>query len=144
MRAFAIVSTLAVLLMGSAASAATIDIHMMNKGTDGAMVFEPGYVLAQPGDTINFISDDKGHNVETIVGMLPDGAEPLKSKLSEAYSVTLTVEGLYGIKCTPHLYMGMVALIQVGAASNYDAALAVVQKGKAKTRMDADFVLVTR
>ncbi|MEO6300421.1 MAG: pseudoazurin [Paracoccaceae bacterium] len=144
MRVHAFAITIAALLLAGAATAATIDIHMKNKGTDGAMVFEPGFVVAQPGDTINFISDDKGHNVETIAGMLPDGAEALKSKASEAYSVTLTTEGLYGIKCTPHFGLGMVGLIQVGAATNYDAAVAVVQKGKAKTRLDADFALVTR
>ena len=144
MRITAIVTSLAAMLLASAATAATFDIHMRNKGTEGAMVFEPGFVFAQPGDTINFVPDDKAHDVETIAGMLPEGAEPMKSKPSDAYSVTLTVEGLYGIKCTPHFPMGMVALIQVGAASNYDAAMAVVLKGKAKTRMDADFALVTR
>ena len=144
MRNLAFVAGLTVLLLGSAALADTIDVHMKNKSAEGMMVFEPGFVRAQPGDTINFISVDKGHNVETIVGMLPDGAEPMKSKLSENFSVVLTVEGLYGIKCTPHYGMGMVALIEVGSAGNYDAAAAVTQKGKAKARLETYFAMVVR
>ncbi|MEO8243102.1 MAG: pseudoazurin [bacterium] len=132
------------LLVAQASAAATIDIHMKNKGTDGAMVFEPGFVLAQPGDTIHFIADDKGHDVASITGMLPEGAEPLKGEMSKDLSVVLTVEGLYGIKCSPHFGLGMVGLIQVGAAANYDTAVAVVQKGKAKVRFDADFAQVTK
>lgn len=137
-------STLVSLLLTGVASAASFDIHMKNKGADGAMVFEPAFVAAAVGDTINFISDDKGHNVETIKGMLPDGAEPLKSKMSEDFSVTLTVEGLYGIKCTPHYALGMVGLIQVGKPVNLDAASAVEQKGKAKTRFEPLFAAVVK
>ncbi|WP_345741726.1 plastocyanin/azurin family copper-binding protein [Epibacterium ulvae] len=32
----------------------------------------------------------------------------------EEIAVTFEVEGLYGIKCTPHYAMGMVMLIEVG------------------------------
>ena len=128
--------TFAAVFLANAVAAASFDIHMKNKGAQGAMVFEPAFVQAAPGDTINFIVDDKGHNVESIVGMVPDGAEAFKSKLNQQFSITLTVEGLYGVKCTPHYLLGMVALIQVGAASNYDAAAAVKQLGKAKTRFE--------
>ena len=53
---------------------------------------------------------DKSHNAETIKGMIPEGAEAFKSKMNEEFSVTLDKEGVYGIKCTPHYGMGMVAL----------------------------------
>jgi hypothetical protein len=39
--------------------------------------------------------------------------------------------------------MGMVALIQVGAPVNLETALAVTQKGKAKTRFEPLFAQVT-
>ena len=46
--------------------------------------------------------------------------------------ITLDEEGVYGIKCTPHYAMGMVALIEVGEATNLEDAKAVKQTGKAK------------
>ena len=64
--------------------------------------------------------------------MIPDGATPFEGKLNEELSVTLTVPGVYGVKCKPHYGMGMVALIEVGEPVNKDAAMAVKQTGKAK------------
>ena len=89
-------------------------------------------IAAAPGDTIRFVPTDKGHNVETIKGMFPEGAEPFKSKFNEEFTVTVTAEGVYGVKCAPHYAMGMVALITVGEPANADAAKAVKQTGKAK------------
>ena len=45
------------------------------------MVFEPSFVKIAPGDTVRFVSTDKGHNAETIKGMLPEGAasSPVKA-----------------------------------------------------------------
>jgi pseudoazurin len=129
-----IVTGTAMLLMAGMANAETIEVKMLNKGEAGTMVFEPAFVTAASGDTITFVPTDKGHNAETIKGMLPEGAEKFKSKLGKEFSVTLTEEGLYGIKCTPHYALGMVALIQIGAATNLDDAAAVKQKGKAKKR----------
>lgn len=129
-------------LLASAAPAATIEVHMLNKGADGAMVFEPGFVAAQPGDIIRFVATDKGHNVEAIKGMLPEGVEVFKSKMGETFELTPTVEGVYGVKCTPHAGMGMVGLIQVGAPINLETAKAVPQKGKAAARFEADFAQI--
>ncbi|MGB6117863.1 MAG: pseudoazurin, partial [Mesorhizobium sp.] len=95
--------------------------------------FEPDFVKAAPGDTIRFVPTDKGHNVETIKGMLPEGAEAFKSKFNETFEVTLTAEGVYGVKCAPHYAMGMVGLIEVGEPVNAEDAKAVKQTGKAKT-----------
>lgn len=115
-----------------AAGAAEIEVRMLNKGEKGVMVFEPDFVSAAPGDTIRFVPTDKGHNVETIKGMIPAGAEPFKSKFNEEFTVTLDKEGVYGVKCTPHYGMGMVALIEVGEPVNLEEARAVKQTGKAK------------
>ena len=139
-----ITASLASLLLASAAYAENFDVKMLNKGADGAMVFEPAYLKAAVGDTITFLSTDKGHNAEGIEGMLPEGVEAFKSGMGEDYVLTLTAEGLYGIKCTPHYSMGMVALIQAGAPVNLDAALAVTQKGKAKTRFEPLFAQVAQ
>ncbi|MFN3825448.1 MAG: pseudoazurin [Pseudorhodobacter sp.] len=134
-----IAASLAVLLLAPAAQAENFDVLMLNKGAEGAMVYEPAFVQAAVGDTITFISTDKGHNVEDIKGMLPEGVEAFKSKMGDDYVLTLTAEGLYGIKCTPHYTMGMVALIQAGAPVNKDAMTAVALKGKAKSRFEPLF-----
>ena len=134
---------LAMMLLGGAAIAENFDVQMLNKGAEGAMVFEPAFVRAAVGDTVTFMSPDKGHNAESIEGMLPEGVEPFKSEMSKDFTLTLTAEGVYGIKCTPHYAMGMVALIQVGAPVNLDAVADVVQKGKAKTRFEPLFAQVT-
>jgi pseudoazurin len=139
-----ITASLAALLLTAAANAENFDVKMLNKGAEGAMVFEPAFVKAAVGDTITFISTDKGHNAEGMEGMLPEGVEAFKSGMGEDFVLTLTAEGLYGIKCTPHYSMGMVALIQAGAPVNLDVAAAVTQKGKAKTRFEPLFAQVAQ
>ncbi len=124
----------AALLLAPAAFAETYEVKMLNKGEAGSMVFEPAFIAAAPGDTITFLPTSKGHNAESIKGMLPEGVDKFKSKIGKEFSITLDKEGLYGIKCTPHYTLGMVALIQVGAATNLDQASKVKQKGKAKKR----------
>ena len=136
------IATLAGMLLASSAFAEAFEVKMLNKGTEGAMVFEPAFIKAAVGDTITFISTDKGHNVEGIKDMLPEGVEPFKSEMSADYTLTVAVEGVYGIKCSPHYSMGMVALIQVGAPVNLEAAAAVDQKGKAKARFEPLFAQV--
>jgi len=138
-----IAATLAALLLAPATHAANFDVKMMNKGAEGAMVFEPAFVKAAVGDTITFISADKGHNAEGIKGMLPEGVEEFKGDMGKDYVLTLTAEGLYGVKCTPHYTMGMVALIQAGAPVNKDAVTAVELKGKAKTRFEPLLAQIT-
>lgn len=129
----------AALCLGLAApvSAAEIEVHMKNKGEAGTMVFEPAFVKAAPGDVIHFIPSDKSHNVEAIKEILPPGVELFKSKVNEEFSLTVTEAGLYGVKCTPHFAMGMIALIQVGdAPANLDAAQTAKMPKKARERMD--------
>ena len=145
MRLYGMITAAAALAtaFAGAVSAADIEVKMLNKGTDGVMVFEPGFVEAQPGDVIHFIPTDKGHDVESVKGMLPDGVEPFKAKMNEAYDLTVTEEGVYGVKCTPHVPMGMVALIVVGApSSNLEAAKAVKNPKKAQERFDAAFAKI--
>lgn len=127
------------LLLSGFAHAAEYEVKMLNKGAKGAMVFEPDFVKAAVGDTVKFTAVDKGHDVESIKGMLPEGADPFKGAVSKDFSLTLAKEGVYGIKCAPHYGMGMVALITAGAPVNLDAAKAVKQPGKAKPNFAALF-----
>ena len=137
-----VAASLAALLLAAPTQAANVDVLMLNKGAEGAMVFEPAFVKVAVGDTVTFISTDKGHNVENIKDMLPEGVEAFKSKMGEDYVLTIGAEGLYGVKCTPHYSMGMVALVQAGAPVNLEAAAAVTQKGKAKARFETLFAQV--
>ncbi len=123
----------ATLMFTAMTQAAEFEIKMMNKGAKGAMVFEPDFLKAAVGDTVKFVVVDKGHNAESIKGMLPEAAEPFKGKVNEEIALTLTQEGIYGVKCLPHFGMGMVALIVAGNPVNIDAAKAVKNPGKAKT-----------
>lgn len=121
------------------AHAAEFEIQMLNKGEKGGMVFQPDFVKAAPGDTIKFLPIDKGHNVESIKDMLPDGVKKFKSKFNKEFVLTVENDGLYGVKCSPHFGMGMVALISVGTPDNEDEAKAVKQRGKAKKRFTEIF-----
>jgi pseudoazurin len=64
--------------------------------------------------------------------MLPDGAEVFKGRINEEIAITVTKQGVYGVKCAPHYGMGMVALIGVGEPVNVEEALAVKHPGKAR------------
>jgi pseudoazurin len=131
-RLLVLAAVAASLALAGGASAAEVEIKLLNKGAEGAMVFEPAFVKIAPGDTVKFLATDKGHNAESIRGMLPDGAAPFAGKNGEEISVKFDQAGIYGIKCLPHYGMGMVAMIVVGTPANEDQAKAVPQTGKAR------------
>lgn len=131
------VLSVAVLSLSSAAMAANFEVLMLNKGTDGkTMGFSPSFLQVEPGDTVTFIPIDKGHNAESILGMIPEAATHWKGKVDEEFTVTLSEKGLYGFKCFPHFAMGMVGLVQVGNdRSNLNDLMNVRMPGKAQARM---------
>lgn len=121
----------------SLAQSAAHEVQMLNRGPDGGvMVFAPAFLKIQPGDSVTFLPTDPGHNSETILGMIPEGAEAWKGKINEEITVTLTEPGVYGYKCLPHYPLGMVGLIQVGdELPNLDQAMEVKHPGKARAAM---------
>jgi pseudoazurin len=134
------IATAAALLAFAAmpATAANFEVHMLNKGEAGTMVFEPALTKVAVGDTVTFIATDKGHNAQTIPEILPAGGESFKGAMGKDVSVTFTVAGAYGVKCAPHVGMGMVALVVVGdAPANLDQAKTAEIPKKARDRMDA-------
>lgn len=110
------------------ATARQVEVKMLNKGTDGMMVFEPGFVKIAPGDTIKFIAADKGHNAESFATMLPAGAQGFKGAINQEITIKFSKPGLYGYRCLPHTGLGMVGLIEVGNAGNRDAVAAAAAK----------------
>ncbi|MFC4626303.1 pseudoazurin [Daeguia caeni] len=132
---FAIAGVLA--LLACPVRAENIEVQMLNKGAEGAMVFEPAFIKANPGDTITFKPIDKGHNIESIKGMIPEGVEPFKSKVDETYVLTVEKPGAYLVKCTPHYAMGMIALISVGDnPANLDAIVSAKKPKLVQQRLE--------
>src|SRR5690606_13822923 len=96
---FLTLAALAVLSLSTHSLAADHQVKMVNKDSEGrAMQFEPAFLAVAPGDTVTFVNADKGHNSESIKGMIPEGAEPWKGQINEEIKVTFDVEGVYGYK----------------------------------------------
>lgn len=132
MKKLMMLAAAAVVAMAGAAGAAEHEVKMLNKGEKGAMVFEPDFLKVEIGDTVKFVVVDKGHDAQSIKGMLPEGVAEFKGKINEEITVAIEKEGVYGVKCAPHYAMGMVMLIVAGEPVNAEAAKAVKQPGKAK------------
>ena len=127
------------------ALSAEIEVKMLNKGSDGqAMVFEPATVKAAVGDVITFIPVDKGHDAAAVKDMIPEGVSEFKGKMNEAVKLTVEKEGAYVVKCTPHLGMGMVALVVVGDAvpANLDAVKSGKLPKKARDRLNEEIARI--
>lgn len=105
------------LAASSVAQAEMHEIKMLNRNDTGPMVYEPDFVQVAPGDTVKFLATTSGHNAATIDGMVPDGHPGFKGKINEEIEVKFDQEGFYGIKCSPHIGMGMVMVIRVGEAT---------------------------
>lgn len=119
------------------AMADEVSVKMLNSGPGGMMVFDPAFVRLKPGDSIKFVPTDKGHNVETIKGMAPEGTDYVKTAVGQEAVVKFDKEGVYGFKCSPHYMMGMVALVVVGdKRDNLEAAKSVQHNKLTQKRME--------
>lgn len=112
--------------LSGSAWAANHEVKMLDNGQDGSMVFEPGFLKAEIGDTVTFKPTHKGHWVQSRA--LPEGVEKFLSKEDEEFTLTLSKEGVYVYVCPPHRMMNMAGVIQVGNAVNKADAQAEVDK----------------
>ncbi|MEM7441161.1 MAG: pseudoazurin [Pseudomonadota bacterium] len=116
----------------------THEVQMLNKHPDDKkqrQVFVPDIVRAKVGDTIKFISVDKGHNSESTKKAIPEGAEAWRGKISKDVEYVVEVEGAYLYNCKPHRTAGMVGLLLVGDVSgNLEEVKGARFRGKEKTR----------
>tara|TARA_B100000700_G_scaffold70351_1_gene77935 strand:- start:457 stop:903 length:447 start_codon:yes stop_codon:yes gene_type:complete len=97
-------------------------ISAVTTDTNGEMmVFNPGYLKVEVGDTVIFKPSDASHNAESFVS--PSAESSFVTAMGETAKVTFMEEGVYLFKCTPHLVLGMVGVIQVGNAVNKDEAV---------------------
>ena len=122
---------------GPAVAQTTHEVQMLNAHPDDRrlrQVFFPRLLVVSPGDTVRFLAVDRGHNSESLRGMVPEGAEGWRGRINEEVDVTLKTPGFYGYHCTPHSSVGMVGLIIVegeGMMDNLEAAQGVRQRGRA-------------
>ncbi|MTI99638.1 MAG: pseudoazurin [Marinobacter adhaerens] len=130
------VAAVALTFISGVAMAAEHVVEMKNSSADGAMVFEPGFVKAEPGDTVKFDLVDPAHNSVSVE--VPEGAEGWQGAMNEGITVTLNEEGVYVYKCTPHAALNMAGVIQVGEAVNYDSAKAAVDELTAAAATNKD------
>ncbi len=70
-----------------------IEVKSLNRSSTGFFVFSPDFVRIKPGDAINFVAADKGHEVHSVPGMIPEEAQPFDAKISQDIKVTFTVPG---------------------------------------------------
>ncbi|MFU8864646.1 MAG: pseudoazurin [Rhodobacterales bacterium] len=93
------------------------EVEMLNFDPDDRqerMLFKPGVLRVEPGDTVKFVATDRGHNAQSIAGMTPEGADDFRGRINEEIEVTFDVEGTYGYVCLPHQSMGMIGFVLVG------------------------------
>ncbi|MEK2646640.1 pseudoazurin [Bdellovibrio sp. BCCA] len=126
----------AILFSGSWASAAVHEVKMLNNGKDGIMVFEPGYLKVNKGDSIKFIPTDVGHDVSSVE--TPQGIKPWSSPSGKPFTVQMKEEGLYLYECKAHLPMAMVGVVQVGSPKNLDKVKTKAQEMSKQFAMNKD------
>jgi pseudoazurin len=120
-------------LMQGAAAQETV-VKALNRSGGEFFVFAPDVVRIASGGMVNFVAADIGHEVHSVPGMIPEGAEPFELKMNQSAKVVFTVPGIYVIACRPHMAMGMVGLVVVGDSVNLNKIdpNSLPGKGKAK------------
>ena len=112
-----------------------LEVKELNRGEQGMFVFAPDLIRINPGESLSFKTTDKGHNVESIEGMIPEGAHAFKSRMNEDLTVTFEKPGVYVFKCQPHLAMGMVGVVVVGDPVNIDQVDGAKLPGKGRQHL---------
>jgi|GEM_PF-226907 len=78
------------------------------------MLYHPSILRIAPGDRVNFVPVDRGHNVESFPDMLPEDVDQFRAPINEALTVQFAAEGTHGYFCAPHRVMGMIGFVLVG------------------------------
>ncbi len=124
--------TFALFLMSSA-FADTFEVQMLNKLEKDRNVFNPSIIYINSGDTVKWISVDKGHNIAFTKKGVPEGVELYKSKINTDAEYTFNTSGIYAYNCTPHYGLGMIAFVIVdNDLSNFDQVAKIKYPGKSK------------
>ena len=114
-----------VCLFSSSIYAQTHVIKMITNHT-GSPVFEPSYLLIQPGDTVVWrnIDSNFSHNIVANPNGIPEGASlfesPLLETVGKEWSHQFSQVGTYHYHCHPHASKGMKGTVVVGRESPMD------------------------
>ena len=121
------------LLLVSSVFAETYEVQMLNKLEKDRNVFNPSVIYVNSGDTVKWISVDKGHNIAFTKKGVPEGVELYKSKINTDAEYTFNTSGIYAYNCTPHYGLGMIAFVVVDDdLSNFDQVAKIKYPGKSK------------
>lgn len=127
------------LICSLSVNAAEHVIKMLDTDAQGnIMVFDPPFIKVNKGDTIKFVATNPGHN--NISRHVPNGASSWKGEVSQDVTITVDAEGVYLYECDLHKFLGMVGVIQVGAAKNLDPVKAAADKLTAGMAMSGERV----
>jgi len=127
------------IFLPTATFAKVVDVRMVDTTKNGGPGFVPDLIRLTPGDSVHFVASDLGHNVQSIPGMLPVKASSFGGELNNSFTVTFDKPGLYGFKCSPHYFIGMVGLIVVGDTHNEDEIKKISHPGIAKSAFENIF-----
>jgi pseudoazurin len=110
-------------------------MEMLNKGSESATTLASALVRMAAGDSVHFIATDKGLKIDSIGGLIPQNAKSTNRKMSESMVVSFYKPGVYGIRCTPHYGMGMIAQVVVGASTKEDIVKTINHPSQVKDRL---------
>ena len=89
------------LITSPVAHSAEYTVDAVTTGANGEMmVFNPGYLKVEVGDTVTFKTSDASHNAESFVS--PSAESAFITGMGETATITFSQEGVYLYKCTPH------------------------------------------
>lgn len=115
-----------------------VDAKKQNTGEAGTMVFLPALANLAIGVSTRLVATDKGHNAETVKGILSEGTTALEGKINEELNIAIDLPGLCAVRCTPHFAMGTVKVVAVGEdAAVPEGFLEGRIPKKAKKRLEA-------
>jgi plastocyanin len=81
----------------------------LNCGATGFFVFAPEVVHITPAKPSTSSPVDKGHDVHSVPGMIPEGAEPFRRQDEPKHQGDVYgARSLCVVACKPHTAMGMV------------------------------------
>ena len=79
-------------LLCAFAYAKDYEVKMLDVNDEGTMVFEPGFIHIQKGDSITFVPTHKTHWAKSVI--VPEGASKFESKLDEKATFKFDTEGV--------------------------------------------------
>ncbi len=111
-------------------------VKMLNSFEGQSMLFVPGFLKIEKGDSVTFVPTNSGHNSQSV--FTPKNAKSWSGKNNEEITINFSEEGIFIYQCSLHLVMGMVGVIEVGTPTNFEEAKDFAKNFRAKFAMNKD------